>query len=402
MATIKTICVVTGSRAEFGLLNCLMHEIEAAPQLKLQTLVTGMHLSSKYGSTWKEIENEGFQISSTVDMLELDNSPVAVARSTGRGISGCAESLQTLAPDLVVVLGDRFETFAAAVAATFLNIPLAHFHGGETTEGAFDESFRHSITKMSHLHFTATEVYRQRVIQLGEAPDRVFNVGALGLDNIERHQLLGPSQLESELGIAWGGQNLLVTFHPSTLEVGDSKSQLLELMSALSELQDFAIVFTYPNADPGSDEIKTEIDKFVARNSERAWVFESLGYIRYLSMLNFVDAVVGNSSSGLIEAPHFHTPTVNIGDRQKGRLAGPSVIHSPPECSAIKRSIKKAVSESFQRSIQNAKNPYGEPGAAEKAIAVLESFHLSGILKKSFFDVDFRIPGNLPSTVESS
>ncbi|QDV44207.1 GDP/UDP-N,N'-diacetylbacillosamine 2-epimerase (hydrolyzing) [Stieleria neptunia] len=387
MRTPKTICVVTGSRAEYGLLRWFMREVQSDPDLELQVLVTGMHVSESYGSTWKEIVNDGFDISRRVEMLEEDRSSLAVARSTGRGVTRSAEALAELAPDLLVVLGDRFEAFAAAVAATLLKIPIAHFHGGETTEGAFDESFRHCITKMSHFHFTAAEAYRNRVIQMGEAPERVFNVGAFGLDNAAKCDLLSKTQLEAATGIRFRERNLLVTFHPVTLEDQPALSQFMELIAALDELSDFGVVITHPNADPGSDSVADAINAFAARNSERIWHFKSLGFLRYLSAVQIVDAVVGNSSSGLIEAPYFGTPTVNIGDRQKGRLAGPTVVHCPADCTAIKNAIERSCSRRFLTQIAGAPNPYGSAGAGLEAKKRLKRVDLDGVLKKTFFDV---------------
>lgn len=382
----KTVCVVTGSRAEYGLLHWFMHEVQSASELRLQTLVTGMHLSEKYGATWKQIEADGFEISARVDMLEPDNSSLAVARSTGAGVSGCANALAKLKPDLIVVLGDRFESFAAAVAATFLKIPVAHFHGGETTEGAFDESLRHCITKMSHLHFTSTEDYRRRVIQLGEDPDRVFNVGAVGLDNADRCQLLSRDEMEASTGIKFLKQNIIVTFHPVTLEHQTASSQFKELTAALDQLPNVGVIITHPNADPGSDAITEEILQFKQRNQDRVWHFKSLGFIRYLSALQIVDAVVGNSSSGLIEAPHFRTPTINIGNRQKGRIAGSTVIQCEPEQKSILSAIEEACSSEFKASIASANNPYGLPGASKLAAEIIRQSSLDGILLKHFHD----------------
>ncbi|WP_182865750.1 UDP-N-acetylglucosamine 2-epimerase [Stieleria mannarensis] len=387
MRTAKTICVVTGSRAEYGLLRWFMREVHSDGDLALQVLVTGMHVSERYGSTWKEIVDDGFEISKRVEMLEEDRSTVAVARSTGRGVGLCAEAFAELSPDLIVVLGDRFEALAAAIAATMLKIPIAHFHGGETTEGAFDESFRHCITKMSHFHFTAAEAYRNRVIQLGEDPERVFNVGAFGLDNAAKCKLLTRTELEASTGIRFRERNLLVTFHPVTLDDQSAQDQFVELIAALEELSQFGVIVTHPNADPGSHFVADEINRFAARNGERVWQFKSLGFIRYLSAMQIVDAVVGNSSSGLIEAPFFATPTVNIGDRQKGRLAGPTVVHCPPERAAIRNAIERCCSRDFAREIEGASNPYGSAGAASKAKEILKQVDLNGVLKKPFYDL---------------
>ncbi len=383
----KTVCVVTGSRAEYGLLHWVMRYIDAAPDMTLQVLVTGMHLEARYGSTVREIEADGFNISAKVPMLEEANDSRAVARSTGAGIQGCADALSCLKPDLLVVLGDRFETFSAVVAATFLKIPIAHFHGGESTEGAFDESLRHCITKMSHLHFTSAETYRNRVIQLGESPSRVFNVGAVGLDNVQCKNLLKKKELESNLGFTFRERNMMVTFHPATLENRAASEQFAELLAALAEQKEYGIIMTHPNADPDSARIKTQIRTFVKQHAHRAVAFESLGFVRYLSVLKHIDVVVGNSSSGLIEAPHFGVPTVNIGDRQKGRIAGASVIQCEPNKAAINAAIERANSAEFITALKNSANPYGEPGASRKAVDIIAGFDLSNILKKPFHDL---------------
>ena len=383
----RRICVVTGSRAEFGLLHWGMREIQQHRDLELQILVTGMHLSEKYGLTYREIEKAGFEISAKVEMLESENTPEAVARSTGQGVIGCTAALEKLQPDWLVVLGDRFETFAAVVAATFLKIPVAHFHGGETTEGAFDEALRHSITKMAHLHFTSTQDYRRRVIQLGESPERVHNVGAVGLDNIASCDLLNREELESKTGIKFREQNLLVTFHPVTLENATSAEQTDELFKALESFSDFGLIITHPNADPGSEEILSKIQEFATRHSDRVWSFASMGFINYLSTLGMVDGVVGNSSSGLIEVPYFEIGTVNIGERQKGRIAGESVIHCEPQCEAIVEAIQTATSAAFRKKLNRDSNPYGKPGASKRAIEILANTETRGILKKKFYDL---------------
>ena len=387
MSSPRKICVVTGSRAEFGLLHWVMHEIKNRAESELQILATGMHFAEKFGATYREIETAGFKIDAKVEMLEADNTPAAVSRSTGQGIIGCTDALHRLNPDLLVVLGDRFETFAAAVAATFLRIPVAHFHGGETTEGAFDESLRHSITKMSHFHFTATETYRRRVIQMGESPDRVFNIGAVGLDNVAQCERLNRTELEQQLGIEFRPQNVLVTFHPVTLEQETGAKQFDELTAALDQISDLGVIITHPNADPGGDQIAARIKEFVHRNPDRVWSFASLGFVRYLSMLNEVDAVIGNSSSGLIEVPHFKIGTVNIGDRQRGRIAGASVIQCDPVATQILQATQRALSTEFRLSIQSENNPYGEPGGSRRAVQILADASLTEIIKKRFHDL---------------
>jgi GDP/UDP-N,N'-diacetylbacillosamine 2-epimerase (hydrolysing) len=383
----RKICVVTGTRAEFGLLRWLMEAINDHPELDLQLVATGMHLSPEFGSTFHEIEEAGLKIDEKVEMLLSSDTGVAVSKSTGLGISGFADVFGRLKPEIVVVLGDRFEIFAAATAATFMSIPIAHLHGGEVTEGAFDEALRHSITKMSHLHFVAAEPYRQRVVQLGEAPDRVFKVGGLGVDAIKKVALMSRSELEDSLGLRFSKRNLLVTFHPVTLKGANaSVQQLHELLTVLSELEDTVSIITLPNADTGGREL-ADIIKRVAEKHENMWVFNSLGQLRYLSCLAHVDAVVGNSSSGLLEAPSFNIGTIDIGERQKGRLKADSVIECEPSASSIRSAFEELYSESFQASLPNASNPYGSGQAVDAIIKVLLDYPLEHILQKTFFDL---------------
>jgi GDP/UDP-N,N'-diacetylbacillosamine 2-epimerase (hydrolysing) len=318
-------------------------------------------------------------------MLLSADTPTALAKSMGLGLMGVGDALQLLRPDLLLVLGDRFEIFAAAAAATVARIPIAHAHGGETTEGAFDESMRHSITKMSHLHFVAAEDYRRRVIQLGEDPERVFLVGGLGVDKIRKLDLLGREALENALGFEFGEKNLLITFHPATLENATSAEQMKELLGALDALGDTHLIFTMPNADTGGHELIAMIEQFVAsRSNSRAYV--SLGDLRYLSCIRHVDGVVGNSSSGLTEVPSFGKGTVNIGDRQRGRLKASSVIDCEPNREAIGAALQRLFSPGFRAALTATRNPYGEGGASEKIVGVLRDFPLRSILKKSFHD----------------
>lgn len=383
----RKICVVTGSRAEYGLLYWLMKEIQDDSALELQVIVTGMHLSPEFGLTWKQVERDGFIIHRKVEMLLSSDTPVGISKSIGLGVIGFADALEYLQPDLLVVLGDRFEIFAACQAAMVHRIPIAHIHGGEITEGAVDDAIRHAITKMSHLHFTATESYRQRVIQLGEQPQRVFNAGAPGLDNIFRLQLLDKPQLEQAIGFKLGKRNLLVTFHPVTLENATAASQFGNLLKALDCFDDSHIIFTLPNADADGRVIIGMIEQYRQRFPERIASFVSLGSLRYLSALKYMDAVVGNSSSGLIEAPAFKIGTINIGDRQKGRLCADSVIHCEPEVDAIVQAFNRLFSEKFQESLKMVENPYGNSGASAKIKELLKSQSLDGLLKKSFYDL---------------
>ena len=388
----RKVCVVTGTRAEYGLLYWIMKEIEADKALELQIIATGMHLSPEFGLTYKEIEKE-FQIDKKIEMLLSSDTPIGISKSMGLAQISFAEAYGELQPDIIVVLGDRYEIFSATSAAMIARVPIAHLHGGETTEGAFDESIRHSITKMSHLHFVATEEYRKRVIQLGEDPKRVFNVGGMGIENIKRLQLLSKKEFEKSIDFKLNKKNILVTFHPVTLEKSTAKEQFNELIKAIDELKDTHIIFTKANSDTDGRIINKMIDEYVGHNSDKAIAFTSLGQLRYLSALQFVDAVVGNSSSGLAEAPSFKIGTINIGDRQKGRIKAKSVIDCKPEKTEIQRALSKLYSSEFQEILSKVKNPYGDGMASKKIIDVLKNVELSDILKKSFYDIDFEING---------
>ncbi|WP_279704519.1 UDP-N-acetylglucosamine 2-epimerase [Aliarcobacter butzleri] len=384
----KKICVVTGTRAEYGLLYWLMKEIEADKGLQLQLIVTGMHLSPEFGLTYKEIEKE-FKIDKKIEMLLSSDTPIGISKSMGLAQISFAESYEELKPDIVVILGDRYEIFSATSAAMIAKIPIAHLHGGETTEGAFDESIRHSITKMSHLHFTATEEYRNRVIQLGEHPSRVSNIGGLGIENIKRLKLLTKDEFEKSIEFKLNKKNILVTFHPVTLENSTAKEQFQKLVDAIDELEDTNIIFTKANSDTDGRVINKMIDEYVIKNSHKSIGFTSLGQLRYLSALQFVDAVVGNSSSGLAEAPSFKIGTINIGDRQKGRIKGDSVIDCFPNKKSIKEAFDKLYSIKFQNILSNTYNPYGDGCASQKIIEILKNVNFDNILKKSFYDIKF-------------
>ncbi|MEO0534977.1 MAG: UDP-N-acetylglucosamine 2-epimerase [Cyanobacteria bacterium P01_A01_bin.123] len=380
----RKICVVTGTRAEYGLLRWVMDGIQQAPNLTLQTVATGMHLSPEFGLTYRNIEQDGFVIDQKVEMLLSSDTPTGLAKSMGLGLIGFGDALQALKPDLMVVLGDRFEIFSAVAAALVARIPVAHLHGGETTEGAFDDAIRHSITKMSHLHFVAAKAYRDRVIQLGEHPERVFCVGGLGIDNIKRLKLLDRSELETALGFKLGKRNLLITFHPVTLEQTTAREQMLELLAALDTLPETHLIFTMPNADTDGRILFQLIEDFVASHAN-AQVYTSLGQLRYLSCLAQVDGVVGNSSSGLIEAPSFKKGTVNVGDRQRGRLKASSVIDCAPERQAIANAVKQLYTPEFQSILNTVENPYGTGGASEHVVKTISHFPLDNVLKKTFY-----------------
>lgn len=379
----RKICVITGTRAEYGLLRWVMQGIKDDADLTLQIIATGMHLSPEFGLTYREIEKDGFQIDRKVEMLTSSDTSVGIAKSMGLGLIGFADALSELKPDLILLLGDRFEIFAAASAALVARITIAHLHGGETTEGAFDEALRHSITKMSHLHFVAAEEYRRRVIQLGEQPERVFLVGGLGIDNIKRLQLLDRVALEQALDFKLGPKNLLITFHPVTLETSTAEAQMTELLAALAALDDTHLIFTMPNADTDGRKLIAMVDEFVAQH-DNARAYTSLGQLRYLSCVAHVDGVVGNSSSGLAEVPSFKKGTINIGDRQRGRLQAASVIQCDPTCQSISAAIETLYSSGFQGSLSSVRNPYGDGGASEKILNVIKYTSVTGLEKKSF------------------
>jgi GDP/UDP-N,N'-diacetylbacillosamine 2-epimerase (hydrolysing) len=383
----RKICVVTGTRAEYGLLRWVMQGIKDDDEVTLQIIATGMHLSPEFGLTYKEIEKDGFQIDKKVEMLVSSDTPVGIAKSMGLGLIGFADVFGELKPDMIVVLGDRYEIFASVAAALVARIPVAHLHGGETTEGAFDESMRHSITKMSHLHFVAVDEYRNRVIQLGEQPERVFMVGGLGIDNIKKLTLFERKELELALDFELNEKNLLITFHPVTLEESTSAGQMEELLEALKTLKNTNLIFTMPNADTGSSELFEMITKFVT-TQKNARAYTSLGQKRYLSCIKYVDGVIGNSSSGLIEAPSFCKGTVNVGDRQKGRIKADSVIDCQPDRESISAAIQRLYSSNFQIKLKKIQNPYGDGGASKVIVQVLKDWPIKSILKKSFYDIN--------------
>jgi GDP/UDP-N,N'-diacetylbacillosamine 2-epimerase (hydrolysing) len=387
----RKICIVTGTRAEYGLLRWLMENIRETPGLELQVIATGMHLSPEYGLTYREIENDGFIIDRKVEILLSSDTPSGLSKSMGLGLICFGDVLQQLQPDIMVVLGDRFEIFSAVSAAMVARIPVAHLHGGESTEGAFDEAIRHSITKMSHLHFVAAEEYRKRVIQLGEHPSRVFLVGGLGIDNIKKLDLLDRSELETSLKFKLGPKNLLITFHPATLENESSAIQMKELLGALEILEHTHLIFTMPNADTDSRVLIQMVDQFVAKHPN-ARSYTSLGQLRYLSCIRHVDGVVGNSSSGLTEVPSFAKGTINVGDRQRGRIKADSVIDCSPEQESVAAALRKLYSKEFQLVLGRVQNPYGEGGASKKILKILQDHPLDSILKKPFHNLEHETP----------
>ncbi len=382
----KKVCVVTGTRAEYGLLYWLMKEIEADKDLELQLIVTGMHLSSEFGLTYREIEKE-FKINKKIEMLLSSDTSIGISKSMGLAQISFAEAYEELKPDLIIFLGDRYEIFSAASTAMIAKIPIVHIHGGELTEGAFDDAIRHSITKMSHIHFTAIDEYRNRVIQLGENPKRVFNVGGMGIENIKRLKLLSKDDFENSINFRLNQKNILVTFHPVTLENMTAQTQFQELLVAIDSLENTNVIFTKANSDTDGRIINQMIDEYIANNSHKSVGFTSLGQVRYLSALQFVDAVLGNSSSGLTEVPSFKIGTINIGDRQKGRIKAKSVIDCKPELNSIKNAFNILYSKKFQTELKSVVNPYGDECSSAKIVSVLKKIDLKNVLKKTFYDV---------------
>lgn len=384
----RKICIITGTRAEFGLLRPLIELIANDKELQLQLIATGMHLSPEFGYTLNEITDAGFVVDKKVECLLSSDSSVGVSKTIALSISGFADVLDDLAPDLVVVLGDRTEILGAVIATAMANIPIAHLYGGETTEGAYDEAIRHSITKFSHLHFTSTEAYRKRVIQLGEYPDTVFNIGAIGLDAIKKLSLLDREAFEKAINFKLKERNVLITYHPVTLEKEAPIETFENILTALDELTDTALIFTHANSDKNGRIINKMITEYVSNHKDKAVEFKSLGQLRYLSALQFVDFVIGNSSSGMTEVPAFYIPTINIGDRQKGRINCESVINSNNSLEDIKKSITFALDKTFREKIQQQELLYGNGTAAEKILQIIkEHNHIS--IKKSFYNIDF-------------
>lgn len=383
------ICIVTGTRAEYGLLYWTIKKLISDKYFEVQLLVTGMHLSPEFGLTYKQIESDGIKIDRKIEMLLSSDTANGVSKSIGIGIIGFADAYSDLKPDLVLLLGDRFEIFAAATAAMIAKIPIAHCHGGEATEGLIDEPIRHSITKMSHVHFTSTEEYRNRVIQLGEQPNRVFNVGALGIENINKLKLLNRFDFENSIDFKLLSKVFLITFHPVTLEKSTGKEQFENLLLALKTFKDTSFIFTLPNADNDGRIIIDLIHDFVSKNKNISKAYTSLGQLRYLSAIKHSDVVIGNSSSGLIEVPSFKKPTINIGDRQRGRVFGPSVINCKPIKKEIINSIEIALSNNFNQKIFSTKNPYGSRNASIEIVKILKKVLVNdNLIKKPFYNLN--------------
>lgn len=379
----RKICVITGTRAEYGLLSRLMRLIKQSHQTELQVIATNMHLSPRYGETYREIEKDGFTIDYKVPILgETDNQLDAMSRA----LVGIGSVLDKLNPDMVVLLGDRYEIMAAATVCMMKRIPIAHLHGGEITEGAYDDAIRHSVTKMSHLHFCSTEQYRKRIIQLGENPEQVFYVGALGVDNIHQLTLMSRQELTDSLGFEVNENTWIVTYHPVTL-ADSAKHDIEALLHALDEHNDKTVIFTMPNSDNGGSIIADAIVAWVDKNSERAHAYKSLGIQRYLSVLKYCGACVGNSSSGILEAPSFHIPTLDIGSRQQGRIAADSVWHCGTSEEEILEGLHHIMSDEFKNIAQHTVNPYDKPGTAQAIFDIISTYPLEGIINKHFYDL---------------
>ncbi|WP_274887524.1 UDP-N-acetylglucosamine 2-epimerase [Vibrio harveyi] len=390
--TDKKVAVFTGTRAEYGLLFWLLKDIQSDPDLTLQLLVSGMHLSPEFGETYKQIEKDGFSIDEKIEILLSSDSAVGTAKSMGLGVLGFADALSRLAPDVLVILGDRFEALAAAQTAMILRIPIVHLHGGEITEGAYDDAIRHAITKLSYLHGTSTEEYRQRVIQLGESPERVKNIGAIGLDHLKRASFMDTQELSESLNFSIDKPYFLVTYHPVTLGEEAPEESFQALLDALDTFPDHQVILTYPNADDGGRRIIPMLEEYARSNPERVLAIPSLGQVRYLSAVKHAAAVIGNSSSGIIEVPAFDVPTVNIGSRQKGRLAAKSVLNAAATKESIGNAISLAVSRKYKAENENIANPYGQGDSSKQVIEMIKGLDFEPC--KSFYDVTIELDLN--------
>ena len=385
----RKICVVTGTRAEYGLLSRLIQMIDESDKTQLQLIATNMHLSPKYGNTYQEIEKDGFTIDYKIPIIDenAEDNAATTLKSMAKALSGFADAYNQLKPDLVVLLGDRYEILAAAEAALIERIPIAHIHGGELTEGAYDDAIRHSITKMSQLHFPTTDEHKKRIIQLGEQPERVFNVGALGVENIKKFPLMSKKEIEMEINFKIDKNTILVTYHPVTLGNRTAKDDIDDFIAALEVRKDLRVIFTMPNSDTGGLFIVDAINDFVSRNTKRAIAYKSLGVLRYLSIMKQVAAVVGNSSSGLLEVPSFGIPTLNIGDRQKGRTAAGSVYNCDSDKTSVLEGLDKVLSKDFRKMACLVHNPYEKANTAEEIFKVISTYPLDGLNQKKFYDI---------------
>lgn len=382
----KTVAVFTGTRAEYGLLRNLLLKLNKAPDFNLKIIASGMHLSSEFGLTYKEIEADGLVVAEKIEILLSSDSAIGVCKSIGLGAISISETLSRITPDFMIVLGDRFEALSAAQVATVMKIPLIHIHGGESTVGAMDEAIRHAITKMSYLHFTTTEAYRKRVIQLGESPDRVYTVGSPGVENCMSTPLLKRDELEKQIGFKFLSKNFLVTFHPATLDTLSAEKQIEELLNALDVFPDVGVIFTLANADPSGRNINSMVESYVQKKSN-AVAHHSLGVKRYLSCMANVDVVIGNSSSGIIEAPSFKIPTINIGSRQKGRVQASSVINVESKKELIRGAVERALSAEFKATCKHVVNPYELNGTSDRMLSLIREFQDKLSVQKEFYDL---------------
>ncbi len=388
---IKKVCVFTGGRAEYGLLKPLLDEINADKKLDLKLMVSGMHLSSEFGLTYKKIEDDGFVCDEKIEIVLSSDTTVSICKSMGLGLISFSEALDRIKPDILIVLGDRFETMVAATSALVSRVPLAHIQGGELTLGAIDDQFRHAITKMSMLHFVTTHEYKKRVIQLGENPETVFNVGAINVDAMKKIQPLEKNELEDQLNFKIGSRTILITFHPITLEKDTSGKYFSQLLGALDEVENLRVIFTKTNADTDGRVINNLIDSYVEKNQNNTVAFTSLGQIKYISALHYVAAVVGNSSSGIIETPTFKVPTLNIGDREKGRVLAKNVLNCKQSKNSIKEAIEDVLSYKFKHSIKGMKNPYDKGETSKNIIKIIKEYKIPSSTKKEFYDISFPI-----------
>lgn len=385
----KKICVFTGNRAEYGLLKPLLLKLKKDKNFDLQLVVTGAHLSHEFGLTYKDIEADNFIIDEKVEILISSDTPSAITKTMGVALISFSHTIEKLKPDLVIILGDRYEALAFAIASHIFRIPIAHIHGGEITYGAIDDAFRHSITKLSLLHFTSTEEYRQNIIQMGENPNFVFNVGAIGLDNFKEIKLLKKKQVEFKISKKFKKNNFLITFHPVTLDNNQSSEQFKNILMALDKFEDTLLIFTKANADTHGRIINKMIDEYVSQNAHKAVAFNNMGQRLYLSTMQYVDVVIGNSSSGIIEAPSLKVPTVNIGDRQSGRIKAKSIIDTDYNADNIYLAIKTAISKDFKNLCKNIINPYGSGDTSSKIMNVLKSIDIQNLsLKKTFYNAN--------------
>lgn len=385
----KKICIVTATRAEYGLLKPLMHKLQESDEFELQIVATGAHLSPEFGLTYQFIESDGFQINDKVEMLLSSDTPTGIVKSMGLAQIGFADIFNNLKPDAIIILGDRYEMLSVASAAAIFTIPIIHLHGGEITEGAYDDAIRHAISKLSAVHFTSTEEYRQRLIQMGEQPTHVYNVGAIGLDNIIDLSLMSSEELENSLGIVFKRYNYQVTFHPETLSDISSEEQFDILLQAIRQQKDSYFIFTKANADTNGRVINQMIDKFVAENNAISSAYSSLGSLRFLSTVKICDAIVGNSSSGIIEAPSLGTATINIGDRQRGRIQASSVVNCKVDLKEILESFQKITDSTFKKSLKRVQNPYGQGGTSDKIVQVISQVDFKDLKIKNFHNIAF-------------